>query len=66
MNEKKKELAWRIEQIDNILETAKKADIHDLTMKWLNIKRGLEEAFLIVFDQPYIDYWIEQMETEEE
>ena len=65
MSIKKKALARRIEQYDNSLSRAKDANMHNICMMWLHKKNGLEEAFEIIFGQSYIDYWMEETESEE-
>ena len=66
INTKKREVARRIERLENSIERCHKANMHDLCMKWLNQKTGMEEAFEIIFGQKYIDYWIEEICCEDE
>lgn len=58
---KKKELARAIERYDNSLDRAKEANMHEICMMWMRKKEGLQEAFRIVFDQEFIDWWIEKV-----
>lgn len=61
MRIKKRELARRIDRIDNSIEKCHKANMHDLCMKWINKRDGMEEAFEVIFGERYIDYWIREI-----
>ena len=66
MSTKKRELARKIEQIENFMDRAKDAKINELVLHWMYKKEGLEDAFQIVFGQKYIDYWMEEIAHEYE
>ena len=64
MEAKKRELARRIERLDNSLMRAHAVNQHNICMKWINQKQGMEEAFKIIFGQDFIDYWLETVAEE--